>query len=190
MNLERQDENEQEGTEEGHQLLNVTLAQGGAIPDNRVYLDGCSTATSFKSRKYLKGIEMTEQGIKINCNAGAVTTNKQGTYGSLKVWYLPDGIANMFSMHKLEKIYCITYDSWVGYYAVHTSKGEVHVHKDEQGLPYLDLEELNEEATIMLLQQGENMVEEASEMGVALVQTVRGNYKGFTKRQVLKAKEA
>jgi hypothetical protein len=59
--------------------------QGGALPDNRAYLDGCSTVTAFKARKYLADVKTTQKGIKINCNAGAVTTNKQGTYGGLKV---------------------------------------------------------------------------------------------------------
>ena len=47
-------EEEQEGQSQGHQLLNVTLAQGRALPDNRAYLDGCSTVTAFKTDKYLK----------------------------------------------------------------------------------------------------------------------------------------
>ena len=49
--------------------------------------------------------------MKINCNAGAITTNKRVEYGNLKVWYLPDGIANIILMHKLELLYRITYDS-------------------------------------------------------------------------------
>lgn len=53
--------------------------------------------------------------------------------------------------HELEGMYCITYDSWEGYYIVHTPKGEVRFHKDKQGLPYLDLEE-SSEAAVMLLQ--------------------------------------
>jgi hypothetical protein len=47
MNLDAQDEVE-EVQEEGHQLLNVTFAQGAALPENRAYLDGCSTVTAFK----------------------------------------------------------------------------------------------------------------------------------------------
>ena len=55
-------------------------------------------------------------------------------------------------MHKLEGMYRITYDSWQGYYVVHTLKGEVWFHKDKQGLPYLNLEE-SSEAAVMLLQR-------------------------------------
>ena len=108
--------------------------------------------TAFKSNKYLKDVKTVQGGIKINCNAGAVTTNPRGTYGGLKVWYLPDGITNIFSMHKLKKAYCITHDSWDGYYVVHTPKGEVQFYKDEQGLLYIGLEESNKAVAMMLLQ--------------------------------------
>jgi hypothetical protein len=43
-------------------------------------------------------------------------------------------------MHKLEKMYHITYNSWDGYYKVHTPKGRVQFYKDKQGLPFIDLE--------------------------------------------------
>jgi hypothetical protein len=92
-------------------------------------------------------------GIKINCNAGAVSTNQMGTYGNLKVWYIPDRIGNIFSMHELEKKYHITYDSWEGHYVVHMPKGELNFHKDEQGLPYIELDgPTGFKAAVMLLQ--------------------------------------
>jgi Tfp pilus assembly protein PilX len=119
MNLEAQEESTQEPAEEAQQLFNVTLAQGGELPNNRVYLDGCSTVTAFKNDKFLKSIKTEARGVKINCNAGAISTNKRGKYGNLKVWYLPDGIANIISMQELESLYRITYDSWKGYYVVH-----------------------------------------------------------------------
>jgi hypothetical protein len=125
INLQVQDNAGGGQEEEGHQLLNVTLAQGGALPNNQAYLDGCSTVTAFKNDKYLKGVKKVREGIKINCNAGLVTSNLKGNYIRLKVWYVPKGIANIFSMHKLERLYRITYDSWDRYYVVHTPRGEV-----------------------------------------------------------------
>ena len=80
VNLESHKETNQEAAEDAHQLLNVTFAQGAELPDSRVYLDGCSAITTFKNDKYLKGIKTEPQGIRINCNAGAITTNKRGTY--------------------------------------------------------------------------------------------------------------
>ncbi len=92
-------------------------------------------------------------------------------------------------MHEVKSLYQITYDSWVGYYIVHMPKGEVRFYKDEQGLPYLDLEESSEGGTLLLMQHQGGTCEEDSE-AVSLVQTVRGDYEGYTKREVLKAKEA
>jgi len=113
MNIEAKGEGPEE-QQEGHQLLNMSMVQGEALPDNRAYLDGCSTVTAFKTDKYLKGIKTVRNGIKINCNAGAVTTNEMGSYGGLNVWDIPN--ANIFSMHELKKHYRITYDSWEGFY--------------------------------------------------------------------------
>jgi hypothetical protein len=107
-----------------------------------------------------------------------------GEYGSMNVWYIPDGIANIFSMNELEKKHCITYDSRDGYYVVHTTSGEVQFHKDENGLPYTDLGESSEDAAAMLVQTGS---EDAANM---LVQMVHENYEGYTKREILRAKEA
>ena len=187
------DDNDGAEQKDGHQLLHVSLLQGGELPDDRAYLDGCSTVTAFKSERFLEGIKAVKGGIRINCNAGVVTTNKQGRYGSMKVWYVPDGIANIFSMHELEQLYRITYDSWDGFYAVHTPRGTVKFYKDEHGLPYIDLCESNEEAAVLLIQQGQERDLKGSPNGsdeLALVQTVRGNYEGYTRREVLQAKAA
>ena len=108
----------------------------------------------------------------------------------MKVWYISDKIANIISMHELEKLYKIMYDCWEGYYIVHMKQGQVHFHKDEQGIPYIDLEQSGCMATIVLLQNASQQATEPK--GVALVQTVRvrENYEGYTKREVLRAKEA
>jgi hypothetical protein len=41
MNLEGNKDVEEQEHQEGNQLLNVAMVQGGALPDNRAYLDGC-----------------------------------------------------------------------------------------------------------------------------------------------------
>ncbi len=74
---------------------------------------------------------------------------------------------------------------------MHTPKGEVNFHKDEQGLPYIELDgPTGREAAVMLLQSMQQ--EHCVCMGVEVlhVQTVHGNYEGHTKRDVLQAKEA
>jgi hypothetical protein len=51
MNLEGNKDVEEQEHQEGHQLLNVTMVQGGALPDNRGYLNRCSTVTAFKQKQ-------------------------------------------------------------------------------------------------------------------------------------------
>jgi hypothetical protein len=87
-------------------------------------------------------------------------------------------------MNELEKRYCITYDSWQGYYVVHTKSGEVGFYKDENGLPYIDLKDLSEDAAALLVQTG------SKEASKVFVQAVQQNYEGFTKGEVLEAKKA
>ena len=67
----------------------MSMVQGEALPDNKAYLDGCFTVTAFKTVEYLTGIKTVRNGIRINCNAGAVMTNKIGSFGQLNVWYIP-----------------------------------------------------------------------------------------------------
>jgi hypothetical protein len=137
MNLQEQQEGGNIEQQQGHQLLNVALMQEGMLPGYQAYLDGCSTVTAFKNDKYLKEVTKVHEGDKINCNTGMVSTNLKGNYVGLKLWYLPDRITNIFSMHELERLYRIAYHSWEGFYVVHTPQGEVGFHKDNQGLPYI-----------------------------------------------------
>jgi hypothetical protein len=93
-------------------------------------------------------------------------------------------------MHEQEKKYRITYDSWQGYYEVHTPSGGVKFFKDDQGLPYINLDESGQEAAVMLLETAMTVELEKSKEGLINVQTVWENYEGCTKREILKAKEA
>ncbi len=194
MHIEAKGEGPEE-PQEGHQLLNVSLVQGDALPDNQACLDGCSTVTDFKTDKYLKGIRTLPHGIKINCNTGAVVMKQMGLFGQMNVWYIPNGIANIFLMYELEKHYRITYDNWDGYYVVHTPRGKVEFHKDKQGLPYNDLDGSAQEVATMLMQMGawqhvasgQNCTKTEHTM---LVEMMQGNYTGYTKNNILMAKQA
>ena len=75
-------------------------------------------------------------------------------------------------MNEIEKLHCINYNIIDGYYVVHTDKGTVYFHKDEQGLPYIDL------------------YASVYDAETTLVQTVRTNYKGFTKKGIKAANAA
>ena len=75
-------------------------------------------------------------------------------------------------MNEIEKLHSITYDSIDGYYVVHTDKGPVYFDKDEQDLPYIDLD-----VSVYYV-------------AITLVQIVRSNYEGFTKKYIKASKAA
>ncbi len=108
--------------------------------------------THFMIRKINSNENSGVQMVRNRNNCGIPRNSEQISQPRLKVWYLPDGFANIFSMHKLEQLYCITYDSWDGFYVVHTPQGEVRFHKDEQGLPFINLDKSNKDAAILLVQ--------------------------------------
>jgi hypothetical protein len=54
------------------------MLQVDELPDNRAYLDGCSTVTAFKSKQYLENVRSVKRGLKINCNSGVMRTNEVG----------------------------------------------------------------------------------------------------------------
>jgi hypothetical protein len=82
-------------------------------------------------------------------------------------------------MNELEKKYRITYNGSDGYYVIHMLKGAIIFYKDKNGLPFNDLDKLAEEAATLLVQTSSE--EEAKKF----VQTVQGNYKGYTQKEVL-----
>ena len=68
-------------------------------------------------------------------------------------------------------------------------------HKDEQGLPYIDLDGSAQEAAWMLVQVGIEQHAATTHLGSTeehrmLIETVRGNFEGFTKNEILRAKQA
>jgi hypothetical protein len=85
------------------------------------------------------------------------------------------GIANVISLKSLEEKYRVTYDSKSsgGCFVVHTSNGPIEFKRcPDTSFPYIDLDDVSH-----------------GDKGAMLVQTVRGNYEGFTKREVEKARE-
>ncbi len=67
---------------------------------------------------------------------------------------------------------------------MHTPRVLVKIHKDEQGLPCIDLDGSSQEAMIMMLQPTDCTINDGIEpdvgQGMALVQLVCGNFMGHT----------
>jgi hypothetical protein len=83
----------------------------------------------------------------------------------------PRSIANVLSLHKAKDRHRVTYDSWDrgGVFQVHTQDGIVEFKPCERGLHYHDV---------------------SNDDGLMLVNTVRGNFEGYTRKEIERAREA
>jgi hypothetical protein len=124
---------------------------------------------------YLTGVHTTEAPLRLHTNTGTSISKQQGYLGSQKFWLDRMGIANVISLKFLKAKYRVTYDSKSsgGSFVVHTQNGPIEFKRcPDTSFPYIDLDDVS---------QGDK--------GAMLVQTMRGNYEGFTKREVEKARE-
>ena len=157
------------------QVYNGDHTKTGGLVRTRLYLDTCTTDDQMANPAYLTGVHKADKPLRLHTNAGTSISRLQGYLGSHKFWIDPQGIANVISLRSLEKKYRVTYDSAVagGAFVVHTDRGEIRfVRCPDSGFPYVDLDDHTVDVAAML------------------VQSVRGNYEGFTRREIEKAKAA
>lgn len=129
-----------------------------------MYLDTCTTNNQVVDPVYLSGIHKADSPLHLHTNAGTSISKQQGYLGEHLFWLDPHGIANVISLRSLEAKHKVTYDSGLhgGAFIVRTDSGEVIFRRcPKTGFPYVDLDESGDEA-------------------VMLVQSVRGNFEGFT----------
>eukprot|EP00956_Cyclotella_meneghiniana_P042120 scaffold248363_cov77-Cyclotella_meneghiniana.AAC.3 len=142
--------------------------RSGGLRRNYLYLDTCTTNNQVVNPAYLKGVHKADTPLHLHTNAGTSVLLQQGYLGEFLFWLDPHGIANVISLRTLEEKHKVTYDSELhgGAFVVHTDEGDVIFRRcPETGFPYIDLDENASEAAM-------------------LVQSVRGNFEGFTKREV------
>ena len=165
---------------DGAMISQARCAEGkpiaaGGIRSNRLYLDTCTTNNQFSNPTYLTGIHTAEVPLRLHTNAGTSVSTQQGYLGSTLFWLDRMGIANVISLKSLEEKYHVTYDStkFGGSFLVHTESGIVTFKRcPETSFPYIDLDDMSQ-----------------GDQGAMLVQTVRKNYEGFTRREVERARE-
>ena len=147
----------------------------GGLRSSRLYLDTCTTNDQITNPAYLTGIYTETKPLTMHTNAGSSLSRKRGKLGSLLFWLNEGGIASVVSLRTLENKFHVKYDSKVnrGCFVCETLKGSVIFKRCERtGFPYVDLDD------------------ESNDSAVTLVQTVRTNYKGYTRREVEQAIQA
>jgi len=79
----------------------------------QLLLDRCSTLNLVSDPELLHDIHEVPVGIRVQCNAGSITTNLKAYLGDfpVPVWYNPNGIVNILSFHIVAKYYHVRYDN-------------------------------------------------------------------------------
>jgi len=114
----------------------------GGISSSWILLDSQSTVDVFSNPKLLSNICDAKRSLTLYCNAGkAIITKKGDLEGYGTVWYHPDGIANILSLHNVQKKYKVMYYSDKGNgFVVHKADGNNGVFMpSNKGLFYSDV---------------------------------------------------
>ena len=157
----------------------ISQVRTGGLKKNYLYLDTCTTNDQMVNPSYLTGVHTAKDPLNLHTNAGTSTSRQQGFMGSKKFWLDRMGIANVISLASLEEDHAVSYDSRRdgGSFVVHTGESDIVFKRcPDTGFPFIDLDDVTH-----------------GDKGAILVQavsTVRENYEGFTKRDVLKARAA
>jgi hypothetical protein len=159
-----------------------------SINQDYLLLDSQSTVDLFSNPNHVANIRPSNKPIRVHCNKGSKFTTQEADFGSTVTYFDETGIANVLSLYKLGKKHPITYDSRDrgGVFQVHTPSGVVEFKPTPQGLHALHLQE-NPDAAYLLV-TGSDSPQAPDER--LLVNTVRQNYEGFTKKQIEHAERA
>ncbi len=146
----------------------------GVVNRNYVLLNNQSTINQIANPSLLVNIRKAKSLIMVHRNNGLLYTNLEGDLGGITMYHNPYEIANVLSLESTKAKHRVTYDSWDhdGVFKVHTKEGIVEFKPSEKGLHYHDTSKDNSNFECML------------------VNTVRDNFKGHTKHNIAKAKEA
>jgi len=115
---------------------------GGRIPKEWILLDSQSTTDAFSNPDLLKNIHEVRGSLTIHTQAGKAITKLKGTVpGYGKVWYCPNGIANILSLANVAKTRSVRFNSTDGnQFEVTRRDGTSRIFRQSQhGLYYYDM---------------------------------------------------
>ncbi len=146
----------------------------GVVNKNWVLLDSQSTVDQVANPVLLKNIRKAASTVTVHCNARSSSTDLEGDLGNVTVKHNPHSIANVVSLNETKQCHRVTYHSWDqgGVFQVHTDGRIMEFKPSSCGLLYHDV--LNPSSNVELM----------------LVNTVRKNFKGYTRQDVKRASAA
>jgi hypothetical protein len=164
----------------------------GVVNKNYLLLDNQSMANQIANPDLLTNIRKSQKPMVVHCNVGKTKTDLKGKLGDMMVHHNPKSIANVLSLHLVKQKHQVTYNSWDcnGVFVVHTPKSMVEFKLSEKGLHYIDMSKERDSVRHMLVNiETDNKMTSSDEQFV-MVNTMRGNFEGYTKHDIKKAQEA
>ncbi len=137
-------------------------------------LDSQSTADLVANWGLLTNIRKAKNPVTIHCYAGSTYSALEGEFGNVTVKHDFHSIVNVLSLYKAKQHHQVTYDSkdQGGVFQVHTGEGIIEFKPSTWGLHY------------------HNLSDPESNIELMLVNTVRGNFEGYTCHEVERVREA
>ena len=139
---------------------------------NKMYLDSCCTFHNVFSTNCVENISKSNKTLVSNCNAGETSSTREGYYGRFHVWVNTNGMANLLSIPCLVREgYRVGYETG-GTWTVTIPEGTIIPFEKDigvtEGIPFIDTRRCKKE-------------------GLCLIETVRKNFKGYSKKEIEKA---
>ncbi len=119
--------------------------------------------------EHLDSLQLAGATLRTNCNAGTNFTTKKGLYRNLlDLWLVCNGITNLLSLPQLEAYgFIVSYHTGRNWTVTTPQGKEITFLQEENGVcrgfPYIDMQSID---------------------ALAMVQTLRQRYQGFTKCKV------
>jgi len=101
------DDDDDEDDNNNCNFANILCKQSPSVVSKHwILLDNQSTVYVFQNRDLLTNIRDTGKQMRIHCNASITTTTLMGDLpGYGKVWFHPQGIANILSLARVKEKY-------------------------------------------------------------------------------------
>ena len=170
-------------------IIDITRAKTHVISAHHtanqcwLMLDSCSTINLISDRDLLTDIHPVPHSLRVQCNSGSVVINHQGYLGSYPepVWFNPEGIANLMSLHNVQQYYQVTLNTIEdNAFYINTDNGHrTHWEPSGHGLYHYTLDSPNNITALW-----------GRLPAKAHINTVATNDRGFTCRQCQNAQQA
>ena len=88
-------------------------ADGKRLPNTWMIMDSASSVDIITNKSFLTDIRTAPKPLTVLCNAGRVDINQQGSLSGYprRVWYYPNGVANILGLHNVAQHFRVTYDN-------------------------------------------------------------------------------